>query len=163
MKQLLISIGISLPLLCAPLAIAQDTATEASHEASSEASGLSGWYPHDEALVLAEEHQRPIMLYYHSENCTFCDHMNMFVLGTSPVDELLAKHFVVASIDTSSDEGYRLQRQYRARGTPTFVFLALEDGAWREQGRLFGSRPRKEFAEEVLTICGEICLEHSQP
>lgn len=111
------------------------------------------WYPWAEAQILAKAHARLLLLYFHSPYCPYCDQMNTFVLSDPAVSRLLEERFVVASVGTETPEGQELARRFRVPGTPTFVFLAFRKGAWEEVGRLFGSRPRAQFLEELRQMC----------
>ncbi len=113
------------------------------------------WYPYSEAQALAQAHGRVLMLYFHSPHCPYCQQMNTFVLSDPGVSALLERAFVVASIGTETPEGQTLARRYRVPGTPTFVFLVPRGGTWEEVGRLFGSRPRAQFLEELRQICAK--------
>lgn len=95
------------------------------------------------------------MVYFHSEHCPYCQQMNTFVLSDPGVSRLLEARFVVASVSVDTPEGQELARRYRVPGTPTFVFLVPNAGAWEEVGRLFGSRPRAEFLKELRQVCAK--------
>ncbi len=113
------------------------------------------WYPLPQAQVLAQAHGRMVLVYFHSPHCPYCHQMNTFVLSDPAVSRLLEERFVVASVGTETPEGQELARRFRVPGTPTFVFLALRKGAWEEVGRLFGSRPRAEFLQELRQMCAK--------
>ncbi len=117
------------------------------------------WFPYSEALALAQAHGRVVMVYFHSAHCPYCEQMNTFVLSDPRVASFLESRFVVASVATDTPGGQDLARRYRVPGTPTFVFLASKGGAWEEVGRLFGSRPRAQFLEELRQMCakGGVC------
>ncbi|AFV76654.1 thioredoxin family protein [Thermus oshimai] len=116
---------------------------------------FSRWYPYGEALALAQAHGRVVMVYFHSPHCPYCDQMNTFVLSDPRVASLLESRFVVASVSTETPEGQDLARRHRVPGNPTFVFLVPKGGAWEEVGRLFGSRPRAQFLEELRRMCAK--------
>lgn len=120
---------------------------------AAKAPDYSRWYPFSDAQALAEKASRPVMVYFWSESCYFCEQMNTYVLSDPSVSKLLEERFVVASVDMFSPEGRELASRYGALGTPTFVFLAYQQGTWRELGRLFGSRPRAQFFDELQRIC----------
>jgi thioredoxin-related protein len=111
------------------------------------------WYPLPQAQALAQAHGRVVVVYFHSPRCPYCDQMNTFVLSDPAVSRLLEERFVVASVGTETPEGRELARRFWVPGTPTFVFLAFRKGAWEEVGRLFGSRPRAQFLEELRQMC----------
>lgn len=110
------------------------------------------WYPYSEASRLAEQGRRTLMVYFWRDGCAYCEQMNTFVLSEPAVSRLLERCFVVASVDSQSSEGVSLARRLRALGTPTFVFLAYGQGGWKETGRLFGSRPRAQFLQELKQV-----------
>ncbi|BFH75468.1 thioredoxin family protein [Thermus thermophilus] len=113
------------------------------------------WYPLSQAQAVAQAHGRLVMVYFHSPHCPYCDQMNTFVLSDPSVARLLEERFVVASVGTETPEGQELARRFRVPGTPTFVFLAPRKGTWEEVGRLFGSRPRAQFLEELRQMCAK--------
>lgn len=113
------------------------------------------WYPWEQAQALAKAHGRMLLLYFHSPYCPYCEQMNTFVLSDPAVSRFLEERFVVASVGTETPEGQELARRFRVPGTPTFVFLAFRKGAWEEVGRLFGSRPRAQFLEELRQMCAK--------
>ncbi len=95
------------------------------------------WYPYSEASRLAEQGRRTLMVYFWRDGCAYCEQMNTFVLSEPAVSRLLEHCFVVASVDSQSS---------------TFVFLAYGQGGWKETGRLFGSRPRAQFLQELKQV-----------
>ncbi|RDI94583.1 thioredoxin [Meiothermus sp. QL-1] len=119
------------------------------------------WYPHPQASQYAQAYGRILMVYFWSHGCPYCEQMNTFVLSDESVSRVLARHYVVSSVDARSPEGQALSRQLRAFGTPTFVFLVPEGGTWKELGRFFGSRTRAQFLQELKQVCvrsgGEVC------
>ncbi|MGQ9735339.1 MAG: thioredoxin fold domain-containing protein [Thermaceae bacterium] len=113
------------------------------------------WYPYSQALELAQTYGRMVMAYFHSPYCPYCDQMNTFVLSDPGVDGFLRERFVVASVNTYTPEGQALAWRYRVPGVPTFVFLVPKKGAWEEVGRIFGSRPRAQFLNELRAFCAK--------
>ena len=113
------------------------------------------WYPYDQAAQLAQQHRRPLMIYFWSHGCPYCDQMNTFVLSDPAVTGLLERHFVVASIDSQTSQGRALAAQMKAFGVPIFVFFVPGNtaGTWQEVGRVFGSRPRGLFVQELRQVC----------
>lgn len=114
------------------------------------------WYSYTQASRLAQEHGRVLMVYFWSEACPYCDQMNTHVLSDAIVSRALERRFVVASVDSHSPEGRTLSAQMRAFGVPSFVFFAPQGGAWKEVGRLFGSRTRAQFLNELNQICAKM-------
>jgi thioredoxin-related protein len=119
------------------------------------AGDFSRWYGYTEASRLAQREGRILMVYFWSHACPYCEQMNTFVLSDPGVSRLLEARFVVASVAVDGPEGQSLSRRLRALGTPTFVFLAPRGEAWEEIGRLFGSRPRAQFLEELRQVCAK--------
>ncbi|MCS7058082.1 MAG: thioredoxin family protein [Meiothermus sp.] len=113
------------------------------------------WYPYPQAQQYAQAYRRILMVYFWGHGCPYCEQMNTFVLSDGAVSRILARRYVVASVDAHSPEGQSLSRQMRAFGTPTFVFLVPHEGAWKEIGRLFGSRPRAQFLRELEQFCAK--------
>lgn len=120
--------------------------------ASASATDFGRWYPYPEAIRLAKQEGRVLMVYFWQHGCAFCDQMNTFVLSDPQVSALLERCFVVASVDSRSPEGSTLAQRFRALGTPTFLFLADLGGSPEELGRLFGSRTRAQFLRDLQGI-----------
>lgn len=122
---------------------------------------FSRWYPYAQASQMAQQTGRVLLVYFWRQGCPYCDQMDTFVFSDAAVSGALERHFVVASVDSQSPEGGSLVRQMRAFGTPTLVFFVYRQGAWQELGRLYGSRPRAQFLQELQQICakagGEAC------
>ncbi|WP_018466188.1 thioredoxin family protein [Calidithermus timidus] len=116
------------------------------------AADFNYWYTYPEASQLAQQTGRTLMVYFWRHGCPYCEQMNTFVLSDPAVSQALERCFVVASVDSQSPEGLALARQLRALGTPTFVFLAPRENSWKETGRLFGSRPRAQFLQELQQV-----------
>jgi thioredoxin-related protein len=123
--------------------------------ATAQGSLFDRWYPYDQATQLAKQHHRPLMVYFWGHGCPYCDQMNTFVLSDQSVAGLLERHFVVASVDSQSSQGRSLAAQMRAFGVPIYVFFVPGNtpGTWQEVGRVFGSRPKGLFLQELRQVC----------
>ncbi len=113
------------------------------------------WYPYDQALELGLLHGRPVLLYFRSDHCPYCEQMETFVLSAPEVEGLLERCTVVASITLGRSATAALGREWRVFGTPTFVFIRYRNGRWTEARRVFGSLPRKRFIEFLSSVCKE--------
>ncbi|GIW26102.1 thioredoxin fold domain-containing protein [Meiothermus sp.] len=114
------------------------------------------WYPYPQASQYAQSHGRILMVYFWSEACPYCDQMNTHVFSDAAVSRTLERSFVVASVNSQSPEGRALSAQMRAFGTPSFVFFVPQRGTLKEAGRLFGSRTRAQFLQELQQICAQM-------
>lgn len=105
-----------------------------------------------ELRTAQQQGKRGILLVLEAEGCPFCKRMREQIMSRSDVREYFHRHFSVFSIDANgsvtvtSPDGKEmtekaLARSLRLKGTPTFVFIAL-DG--REMARHAGLLPDAE-------------------
>ena len=113
------------------------------------------WYPYAEALELGLEHGRPVLLYFRSDHCPYCEQMETFVLSAPDVEGLMEHCTVVASITLGRSSTAALGQRWRVFGTPSFVFVRYQHGRWTEVERVFGSLPRDRFLEFLRRVCKE--------
>ena len=142
MKHYLGILAITMLLVCASTTLAND----------SEGPDFQRWYVYNEAYTLAQEHERPLMLYFWHQHCHACHRLNAWTLSQSAVREVLAEDFVVATIDIRHPDNKAIVAEYRVRGTPTLVFVELVEGEARELQRYFSERPKEQFLDELTGI-----------
>lgn len=92
------------------------------------------WLPFEEALNVAAENEKKILVDVYAPWCGFCRRMHLETYSDPEVSAYLAAHFVVTRVDgDNSEDTYRFRDHaltgtelgYRlgARGFPTSVFL----------------------------------------
>jgi thioredoxin-related protein len=113
------------------------------------------WYPYEQALELGRAYERPVLLYFRSDHCPYCEQMETFVLSAPAVDRTLRECLVVASITLGRAGTAEVAQRWRVFGTPTFVFTRPRGEAWVEVSRAFGSMPRAEFLAFLNAVCKE--------
>ncbi len=101
-------------------------AAAAADDAGSEDSGLN-WLAHDAALAAGAEQEKPVMIHFTAEWCTWCKKMKSETYADPAVAELLREDFVTAMVD--ADANPQLEARYGVEGLPTIWFLsAAGDG-----------------------------------
>jgi thioredoxin-related protein len=75
----------------------------------------------DLALKRAKKEDKPVLLYFFTPYCTYCQAMDKDVLAEKKIHELLKKNVVYQRIDVETRE--ELARFYGVRGYPTTTFL----------------------------------------
>ncbi len=107
-------------------------------------SGKIAWITSfDEALVAAEKKDKPIMIDFYADWCTWCHRLD----NDTYSDDVVAtksKDFVNLKID--ADASRDLVEKYRIRGLPTVLFL---DHKGQEVHRMVGYKPPKDFLKEM--------------
>lgn len=80
------------------------------------------WYPDlREALKVAREQNKPIMLYFYEETCSYCKYMEDVVFVDPAVSKFMRDNLIVVPIDVEDPPSY-LDRRLRVFGTPHFTF-----------------------------------------
>ena len=99
----------------------------------------------EDALEQAQEDRKPIMVFFHRENCSGCAKMEALTYPDPTVTATLNEHFVSVKVDIGRD--INLTQQYQAFWTPAVAILT-RDGTlvYRNEGWL----PPPEFATMLL-------------
>ena len=128
MKLRALFICLTLTLLLSTQAYAQEPSFSARHS-------------YKEALNLAEQLERPVMLFFWNVYCDACEKLNQTVLSSDAVLTRLDEQFIVAWVDTLNPHNHKILDRYKVRGTPTLIFL---DSSLTELGRTYGM-PKETF------------------
>jgi thiol:disulfide interchange protein len=98
-----------------------------------------------EAEQLASEQDRPIVVYFWTTWCTYCEDYNQYVYSDSEVQAEL-DDFVTVAVNLDSDEGEygRLQQQYNANYPPQHVIITPEG---EQLVKISGYADREAFLE----------------
>jgi thiol:disulfide interchange protein len=97
----------------------------------------------EKGLALAKKQNKPALLNFYADWCSWCERMEEDTLSDPRVIEL-AKRFVTIKLNT--EDKRRLQIHYKVRSLPTFV---IYDPSGKEIGRVTGYRPATSFVEEL--------------
>ncbi len=119
---------------------------------------LLGWRPAPESEILwlddfeaaadrAEREEKPLLLVFTADWCTYCRKLDRNVWPADRVETLVNERFVPVKIDVESEAGGSLAERYYVNGIPLMV-VADGDGAMRS--RLSGYHGE----DDVLTWLG---------
>ncbi len=113
---------------------------------------LSKWINDvEKAYMYAKNKKMIVVLYFYSESCPHCYHMETFVLGDKDVEEYAKNRFVFVPVDY--DEDIDMSDKFGVYGTPTFVFINPYSG--KVIGHIFGSREKEDFISILRDICNK--------
>lgn len=87
---------------------------------------------YEQALTLAAELNRPVLLRFTAEWCMPCQVMERSVFQDRNVKKAIAKHVIPVTIDIDEERNAAVAKRYRIRGIPT---LLLVDATGRELDR----------------------------
>jgi len=103
-----------------------------------------------DALKRAEKEDKPIVLYFYSSFCGFCDLMDRDVLNDKEIEPMLKKDVVYVKI--SVDKSTELPRRYGVRGYPT---ISLLDPSGRRIVQIPGYVPKNDFKRILQFLKGK--------
>lgn len=96
-----------------------------------------------EAAKVASNQDKPIVLYYWTTWCTYCEDYNREVYADSTVQSKLDEFVLVAvNLDSDAPEASRLQQRYNVNYPPQHVIIT-PDG--EELTRISGYAPTRDF------------------
>ena len=94
------------------------------------------WKPLGEAIKLAAENDKKVLVYANARWCTYCKKMEKEVFTQEAIKEKTKQHFYSVWMDIESDEKLtfrgqemtqiQFSRAMRVTGTPTFIFFDSE-------------------------------------
>ncbi|WP_461828659.1 thioredoxin family protein [Aquifex sp.] len=102
-------------------------------------------------VEIAKKKNKLVLIYFYSEHCPYCYHVEEFIFGDRDVENLLKKHFVVITINYEQDEEY--VEKFGIFGTPTFVILDPKTG--KVLKKIFGSVPKEKFLSLLTSACNK--------
>lgn len=103
-----------------------------------------------DALKRAEKEDKPIVLYFYSNFCRFCDLMDSDVLNNKEISPVLKKDVVYIRINV--DKETELTRRYGIRGYPT---TSLLDPLGRRIVQIPGYVPKNDFKRILQFLKGK--------
>ncbi|WP_158753818.1 thioredoxin family protein [Dyella sp. S184] len=106
--------------------------------------------PHSiaEALQVAEQQHRPVLIDFHAVWCYSCYYMATHVLNGSPWEAVERKAIVVEA-DADSPEGHAWMEKLKITFLPSYVVL---DEHGNELGRILAEQPRQKFFPAINAI-----------
>jgi thioredoxin-related protein len=84
------------------------------------------WLSHAEALPAAAERDKPVIIHFTADWCSWCTKMKQETYADPAVAELMREHFVTAMVD--SDDFPLLSFYYGVQSLPTIWILDSEGG-----------------------------------
>jgi thioredoxin-related protein len=103
---------------------------------SASLSEMYDWKPLQEAIELASENDKKVLVYGNAAWCTYCKKMEKEVFTTDSVQQLTNEHFYSVWMDIESEDSLtfrgqemtqmQFSRAMRITGTPTFIFIDSE-------------------------------------
>lgn len=94
-----------------------------------------------EALRLAKQTNKPIMLKLTAENCKYCVKMDKEVLENLEVNAFLSKHFIALTVNVDKEP---IPLGIKRTITPTFIFIDQNE---KILSKLPGSWNKKDFMD----------------
>ena len=129
------------------------------------------WLPYDQALTKSSVENVPTLLYFYSDNCTWCRKMEKENFANKEVQDILIEHFASVRIDSNSSNNIIVGEQkiterqlsielYNVTGLPTIWFLDSEN---RKIANLPGFVPVDTFLDILRYIGKGYYKEHTFP
>jgi thioredoxin-related protein len=105
---------------------------------------------HSDVLKKAKAENKPIVLYFYSNYCTYCEAMDRNVLSDKDIKRSLGADVVYLRINV--DEKRETAARYNIRGYPTTYLL---DPAGKRIGVIPGYIPKKDFSKVLVFLKGK--------
>jgi thiol-disulfide isomerase/thioredoxin len=100
----------------------------------------------DKAEELAILKGKQVFVEFYIEDCPSCKIMDKEVFSKPSIYEHLNKNYVSIRVNTRSEYGKILKKQYQINTYPSYVFIAVDDDRFYK--KLIGKRTIQEFLEE---------------
>lgn len=101
-----------------------------------QASDSLKWYNLEEGLKLGKQQQKPVLVDFYADWCSWCKKMDKEVFNESSVKNKLKANFILVKIDTESDDVIKYQGKkyspqefmsvFKVTGLPTLLFIDKE-------------------------------------
>jgi thioredoxin-related protein len=105
---------------------------------------------HSEVLKKAKAENKPIVLYFYSDYCTYCEAMDKNVLSDKDIKKSLNTDVIYLKINV--DEKRETAARYNIRGYPTTYLL---DPAGKRIAVIPGYIPKKDFSKVLAFLKGK--------
>lgn len=120
------------------------------------------WLPYDQALTKSSVENIPTLLFFYSDNCSWCRKMEKENFANKEVQDILIEHFASVRINSNSSNNIMVGEQkiterqlstefYNVTGLPTIWFLDSEN---QKIANLPGFVPIDTFSD-ILHYIGE--------
>jgi len=103
-----------------------------------------------DALKRAKTEDKPVVIYFYSNNCGYCIAMDNNVLFDKEISELLRKYLVYIRVDV--DKNKKTASLYNIRGYPT---TALLEPSGKRIAQIPGYIMKKDFIKIVTYLHGK--------
>ncbi len=110
---------------------------------------------YNELLDVAKKTGKPVLLFFHSVNCTGCKAMLEKTLPDKNVIEYTGHRFALGMFEWSEPKSKDLVKKYGVEWTPTFI-VADPDG--NEVYRFVGYLPPRDFIAQLTLGLGKYAL-----
>jgi thioredoxin-related protein len=102
---------------------------------------------YEEAMKRAQKEDKPVVIYFFSRLCPYCDEMNRYVLSDREVSNILKRWVVFITVDINKNN--RLTRMYDVWGYPTTWFL---DPKGQPIVKVPGYIPKTDFKKMLVFV-----------
>jgi thioredoxin 1 len=103
-----------------------------------------------DGLKRATKENKPVLLYFYSQYCGYCDAMDRDVLNDKEISPVLKKEIVYIRIDV--DKKRDIASRYNIRGYPTIVLL---EPSGKGLVQAPGYIPKKDFIKILSYLRGK--------
>ena len=80
---------------------------------------------YQDALKLADKHNRPVFLYFSADWCVSCQQMKKNILNNEKVKKAISDKFIAYHVDTDVER--ELTRQYKISGIPAYAQITPKE------------------------------------
>ena len=130
-------------VLLAPLLMVVQILSSCAKETEEVRDGVKWLASYDEAIRMAEDKDKPIMIDFYADWCGWCKRLDTDTYVDADVMSKAAK-FISLKID--ADEETDLSSRYKIQGLPTILFI---DHTGEEIHRVVGYRRPRPFVDEM--------------
>ncbi|MCX5805326.1 MAG: thioredoxin family protein [Proteobacteria bacterium] len=104
---------------------------------------------YSEAIKKAKAEDKPVVIYFYSKYCRYCDAMDRDVLFDKEIKKALSEETVYLRVDV--DKAQQMTRLYNVRGYPTTYLL---DPAGNGIASIPGYKPKNDFKKILAFLKG---------
>jgi len=106
---------------------------------------------YNEALALAKEQNKPILVDISASWCGYCKRMKKNVYTNSEVASYLNNNFITIAIDGEVGEGIDMAKKYNVTGYPTFVFINPDGSLLHKTAGYHSTKEFIKLGESVIS------------
>lgn len=81
---------------------------------------------YDELFEVSKQNGKPIVLYFHNNNCGWCKKMDKTTFADEKVKNYINDNFLFYSINTDLEENNKINERFKIKVGPVFLFLDSE-------------------------------------